>query len=221
MSRKYPDDQCVRAIMRSFPKKDDNKNKKGLDIGCGAGRHAAVMVEMGFNVKAIDIMPQSISETLLTLENYPKEKIQVECADFLRVSEKEMYDLVIAWHCLYAYNNSLDDCPNKIRKIHTLLKPNGKIIMSLKSKEDSLFKTGNRKENGLMDNAAYNTPGYVFYSQEEMVEVITECGFAIDYIEKFSRSHTLKRQTFTTNEMWKNVELDTQEYWYAICATKI
>ncbi|MGY3189335.1 class I SAM-dependent methyltransferase [Lysinibacillus sp. TE18511] len=221
MFRKYPDDQCVRGVIRSFPNEKENENRMGLDIGCGAGRHSKLMLDMGFTVKAIDIIQQNVTDTSIGLKNYPTEKLQVECIDFLEMPDKEMYDLIIAWHCLYAYNNDPADCPNKICIIRDMLKTNGKIIMSLKSDDDSLLSSGSIRENGLIDNKIYNTPGYIFYSQSEMIDMITKCGFKIDYIEKFSRVHKIDRKNIITNEMWKNTELDVNENWYAVCATKI
>lgn len=86
---------------------------------------------------------------------------------------------------------------------------------------DSWRVPGTMIENGIVDNEMYDVPGYVFYSQSEIVDMMTKCGFMIDYIEKFSRVHTLNRKSITTNEMWKNTNLDIYESWYTICATKI
>ena len=71
-----------------------------------------------------------------------------------------------------------------------------------------------------MDNPIYNAPGYVFHSQSEMVDTISECGLTIDYFEKFSRTYAMDWKVISSNEEWKNKKLDINEVWYAICATK-
>lgn len=206
--------------MRYFSNEENNKSMQALDIGCGCGRHAKVCLEMGMNVKAIDIEEQNITDTKYYLKEYVNKKLQVECVNFLNMNEKNSYDLIIAWNFLYAYNNKLEDCMDRIKKIVTMLKRGGKVIMSLKSDEDSWKTLGVERIGGIIDNPFYKTPGYVFYSQSEMIDVISECGLSIDYFEKFSRSYAMDWKTLSSNVKWKNKKLDVNEVWYAVCATK-
>ena len=137
MLKRYADDQVVRGIMRYFSDEEMNESRLALDIGCGCGRHSEVCLKMGMCVKAIDIEEQNITDTKILLKDYPNEKLKVERVDFWDMDEKNAYDLIIAWNFLYAYNNKLEDCADRIKKIYTMLKSDGKVIMSLKSNEDS------------------------------------------------------------------------------------
>ena len=218
---KYPDEQCVRALSRQFPNEDENfrGGVQGLDLGCGGGRHAKLMLEMGFKVKAIDIVPQNIDEARKLIED--NDRIEFEVGDFLLMQNTVMYDCVIAWNFLYAYNESKDDCSIKLKKIHDVLKTNGKLIINIRNMEDSSRFQGEKGKNGTIINKVYNAWGYVFFSQSEIVKLMQECGFKIDYMEKYSRCHMLNWKDNTSNEMWEDAELNISEVWYAICATRL
>ncbi len=222
MFKRYADDQVVRGIMRYFSNEKENEKMQALDIGCGCGRHAKVCLEMGMHVKAVDIEEQNIVDTKMLLNEYLNKKLQVECADFLNMNETNAYDLIVAWNFLYAYNDKPEDCTDRLKKIVTMLKGGGKVTMSLKSDEDSWKTSGVKRGggSGVIDNPLYDAPGYVFYSQDEMVDAISECGLAIDYFEKFSRTYAMDWKNLSSNEEWKSKKLDVNEVWYAICATK-
>lgn len=218
MFKIYPDDQVVRGVFRAYP--EGGEGHTAIDIGCGAGRHTKLLLESGFWVKAIDIDGKNIQDTWNTLRGCPNlEKLSCECKDFCEINETEAYDLVIAWNFLYAYNHSIDDCLKRIKKIYELLKTNGKVILSLKSTDD-VFNKIFKKDEGLINNTIYNTPGNIFLSQKEVVRLIDAGGFDIDYIEKFSRGHTLDWREIRQNKEWENINLELFEDWYAVCATK-
>lgn len=219
MFKIYPDDQVVRGVRRAYPEGGDGYT--AIDIGCVAGRHTKLLLELGFKVKAIDIDEKNIQDTRNTLKGFENtKKLSCECRDFGEISEKGAYDLVIAWNFLYAYNRSINDCLERIKKIHELLKTNGKVLLSLKSTEDVFNKMFKKDKDGLINNTIYNTPGNIFLSQKETVQLMNEAGFDIDYLEKFSRSHTLDWREIGQNKEWENANLNLFEDWYAVCATK-
>lgn len=151
------------------------------------------------------------------LNNYDYgNNIVCECIDFCDLNESNKYDLAIAWIFLYAYNQSSDDCLERINKIHNLLKSDGKVIFSMKSKEDCFYKMFEKNEYGVINNTIYNTLGTIYHSQQEIVSLMNESNFKIDYMEKCGRNHTLKWKNINSNEEWGKFNLDLYEDWWAI-----
>ena len=114
MFKVYPDSQVVRAVLRSFP--SGGGGLKGIDLGCGAGRHAKLLLDQGFWVKGIDIAEENIEDTKTILKDYDVSQYSLECIDFNNMNDSTGYDVAIAWNFLYAYNESLDTCSERIKK---------------------------------------------------------------------------------------------------------
>lgn len=218
MFKVYPDGQVVRAILRAFP--TGGGGLKGIDLGCGAGRHAKLLLDQNFWVKAIDIVEENIEDTKKVLKNYDTNQYHLECIDFNQMDDSTGYDVAIAWNFLYAYNESLDTCAKRIQKIYELLKPNGKIILSLRSTDDTFHTMYEKDKNGLINNTLYDAPGCVFYSQHGVADLMNQCNFEIDYLEKFSRNHNRNWKNIKGNNEWEKADLELYEDWWAICATR-
>ena len=93
---------------------------------------------------------------------------------------------------MYAYNKSKNDVKERIKKIYNILNQNGKIILSLRSSEDGFNNNYEKNEKGLVINPFYrDNLSYVFHSQGDVCELMSECGFLIDYMEKFTRNHNM------------------------------
>lgn len=75
--------------------------RRALDIGAGTGVLSLMLAQKDPNVeiKALEIDEQSFIDCRENFENSPwKERLEVQCADFLNYeqSESEMYDLIIS-----------------------------------------------------------------------------------------------------------------------------
>lgn len=191
----------------------------GVDLGCGAGRHAKLLLEHGFNVRAVDIDYNNIQDTLALIgEN---KNLSVEVADFLQMEDKEVYDVAIAWNFLYAYNKKWDDLLKRLSIIHRMLRPKGKIITTLRTDKDGIRQMFEPDDNGIVYNRLYkDSLGYIFLSREEMVGLFEKSGFTIEYFEVFSRNHTMNWKSINGNDAWRDSQLDVYEEWYAVLATK-
>ena len=71
-----------------------------LEIGCGEGRDAVFFARNGYDVTAFDIVPDGIRKTeqLAALHKVP---ISAFCADMLKFSPKEQYDVVYGSRILH------------------------------------------------------------------------------------------------------------------------
>lgn len=218
MFKLWPNEQVVRGVRRMFP--NGGEGMSAIDVGCGAGRHSKLMLDLGFQVKALDIDSSNIKDTLANTVGGYSDNLTCVSADFDKFEDDKKYDLVVAWDFLYAYNKSINVCQERLNKINNLLKPSGKIIFSMKTPDDIFCKTLEKDENGVINNPFYGSPGTIYFSREEIVNLMNASNFEIEYIERFSRNHTMKWKNINGNENWKKADLDIYEDWWAICATK-
>jgi cyclopropane fatty-acyl-phospholipid synthase-like methyltransferase len=109
---------------------------KGLDIGCGAGRHALLMADIGMQVKGIDSSGASVETARRRaaergLNNVTFENISLQQLD----EEDSSFDVIVIWGVVH-YLSAKDQGPI-LAKIHQLLKPGGMLFATLRSTRDS------------------------------------------------------------------------------------
>ena len=95
-----------------------------LDVGCGIGDISEFLSLQGWAGKAIDISEQAILESRKRLEH---SQVSVACASvFLENGE---YETILAMDVL----EHIDDDEGFLRKIATLLKKNGRLVLAVPS----------------------------------------------------------------------------------------
>ncbi|MHC2334857.1 class I SAM-dependent methyltransferase [Bradyrhizobium sp. USDA 4454] len=95
-----------------------------LELGCGAGNHAAVMLAAGFVLRATDGSPE-MAEVAARRINHP-----VEAMLFDELRDHEAYDGVWASACLLHVPR--DELAGVLGRIHRALKPGGLFYASYK-----------------------------------------------------------------------------------------
>lgn len=109
-----------------------------LDLGCGLGRHAVYFAQRGFEVTAVDLSEDAIAHT----EALGKEKaVDVTCrkADMMKLPfAAATFDRVFSYHVISHQDTS--GVRSVIDEITRVLKPEGKVFLTLCSKEHCAFK---------------------------------------------------------------------------------
>ena len=114
----------VQYIINQIWPKKINKLKI-LDLGCGGGLVCEPLAKLGANVTGVDFVKQNIEAAKIhAMKN--KLKINYIHKDVNDIKLKSSYDVIIAYEVL----EHLKDWPDLIKKIKTLLKANGKLIIS-------------------------------------------------------------------------------------------
>ena len=125
-----------------------------LELGCGAGNHAAEMLARGFVVRATDGSPEMAATAARRL-NHP-----VEAMRFDELNERGAYDGVWASACLLHVPR--DELTGILARIHRALKPDGVFYASFKAgrgeDRDSLGRYYNYPSREWLD-AAYAAGG--------------------------------------------------------------
>ncbi|MCC8939075.1 class I SAM-dependent methyltransferase [Bradyrhizobium sp. Arg68] len=99
-----------------------------LELGCGAGNHAAVMLADGFALRATDGSPE-MAEVASRRIDHP-----VEAMRFDELEDQEAYDGVWASACLLHVPR--DELAGILGRIHRALKPGGLFYASYKIGHD-------------------------------------------------------------------------------------
>jgi len=116
----------------------ENGFKDILDFGCGLGRHSIFFAKQGFNVSAFDLSQEGINH----LEQWAKNEklvIDLTVADMLNLPYKDnSFDGIFAYHVI-SHTDTIG-MQKVLSEISRILKPNGKIYLTLCSKETWSFK---------------------------------------------------------------------------------
>jgi len=117
------------------------KGKKTvLDIGCGRGRHALFLAEMGFDVTATDISPEGIEQLKKEAKKRKLDgKIKTLVCDMLELPfQKNSYDCALGFHSIF--HTDYAGLKKVIRKITAMLKENGQLYITFNSKNNPSFR---------------------------------------------------------------------------------
>ena len=118
----------------------ESDKKTVLDIGCGKGRHALFLAELGFNVTATDISPEGIEQLQKEAKKRKLEnKIRTLVCDMLEVPfENNSFDCVLGFHSLY--HTDYAGLKTVIVRITDMLKESGQLFVTFNSKSNPSFR---------------------------------------------------------------------------------
>jgi SAM-dependent methyltransferase len=116
------------------------KKRRVLDIGCGRGRHALFLAEMGFDVTATDISPEGIEQLEREAKNRKLDgKIKTLVSDMLELPfEKNSFDGILGFHSIF--HTDYAGLKKVISKITAMLKKSGQLYITFNSKSNSSFR---------------------------------------------------------------------------------
>lgn len=155
----YPDENLVRLLSKLEP-------GPALDLGCGSGRHLALLADLGYG--PIYGCDSSANAVELCRERYPGAEVFVvapEGASFLTPLCSASLAAVVAWGVLHY--NSPEEILGVLAETGRLLAPGGKFLGTLRGAGDSHFSS-----NGDMLGAAIR-----FFSESEARGLLEGAGF--------------------------------------------
>lgn len=171
-----------------------------LDLGCGLGRHAVFFAENGFKVTAVDLSKDAIS---FAKEARKEKNVDYLCtvADMMQLPfANDAFDRVFSYHVI-SHQDTVG-VQKVIDEITRVLKPGGKVFLTLCSKEHYAFydsRFPHVDENTVLktEGAEVDVPHFfadkkalidLFHDYTfEQVRHITDCAMAED--DSKERSH--------------------------------
>lgn len=136
----HPDEQqsVARARLQSAVKTVCRHYEAGarvLDLGSGCGLAATTLADLGFEVTAVDLLPQCV-EAGREKESKP---VNWRCEPFSRkVGEKGSFDVVLA----LGFLEYQERAGKELVKMRQLLKPGGTLVLSVPNTLSARFKFG-------------------------------------------------------------------------------
>jgi ubiquinone/menaquinone biosynthesis C-methylase UbiE len=110
-----------------------------LEIGVGTGRLAVRIYDKCNAFWGIDISPKTIDRAIMNLSNY--KTVSLICADFLVYSFDRKFDVIYSSLTFI----HIQDKQAAVDKVATLLKENGRFVLSLSKSQERNLDYGNRE----------------------------------------------------------------------------
>jgi SAM-dependent methyltransferase len=175
----YPNEDVVRFIMRNWRGK--GKGLTALDLGCGSGRHLVYLAEAGFRACGVDLSAIALANAERYMQS---EEVsgELKWASLKQIPYPDQYfDLVIAWEAVH-YGN-LEFGRRAGKEIYRVLKPRGRLLISLRNREDSHRGTESDEENTYR-GLEYEEGLLIHrYSREEALAILSD--FEIVSVDRF------------------------------------
>ncbi|MCX7810311.1 MAG: class I SAM-dependent methyltransferase [Leptospiraceae bacterium] len=151
---KYPDENLVRVVEKYYNSYWEN----ALDFGCGTARHLLYLKEKNIpNLFGLDFSKEVIDRNK---KNFPEiEFIHYENKNALPF-KNAYFDLIICWGVLHY--NSEEIRRFLLKEFRRILKPNGILIGTYRSKQDTHYK-----------NAANITSEIYFFDENEIQQELS------------------------------------------------
>jgi ubiquinone/menaquinone biosynthesis C-methylase UbiE len=201
---KYPNEELIRFIARSFFKipKIDRKKIKVLELGCGQGANLWFLGREGFDVYGIDISQSAIEKAKQTLKDWNIESVKLDVQDIVDIHYPDnFFDVII--DCSAVCNVSFTDHKKIYKSVHRILKKDG-IFWTLHYSDDSWgFGSGNLIDYKTFDNLStgvlQNLGVKCLLSDLDLKKLLTNTDFRVSNIEKYSRTYDNSQHSLCAN----------------------
>jgi SAM-dependent methyltransferase len=180
---KYPPEDLVRFMARTFGTVEDKDSIKVLDVGCGPGANLWFLVREGYQIAGIDGSPEAIQLAQARLEcefaTADHTSYDLRVGNFATLSwADEEFDAAINLHSISA--NTLKTIQACISEIHRVLKPGGSYFGKMFGTETTGSASGVILDDGTCENPVEGPCkdlGYSHFFDKPKLEILFS-GFA-------------------------------------------
>lgn len=102
-----------------------------LDAGCGAGQNAAALCQAGYHLTAVEPLAEFLSAAKTKYAALDIQWLQGHLPDLQCISDNSQFDFILCEGVLHHLQP--EQQKNAIKRFHALLKPTGKIALSLRN----------------------------------------------------------------------------------------
>jgi len=107
--------------------KRQDRGGKVLDVGCGQGRNAIPLAEMGYRVHAIDVSPIAVRQLKTQVETINRD-LKVEQKDFHKLTIFDQLDFILLDGFFHFYDHEMDEEENKMRHLLANVRSDTRLI---------------------------------------------------------------------------------------------
>ncbi len=159
----WPDENLVRMLTRALQDGKEWEDPAALDLGCGSGRHLALLEQFGFPV--VLGMDNSAGAIKISQDFSPRlflgDNRSIPLAD-------STCSVIVAWGSLHYAPK--EDFSTMIDEILRVLVPGGLLLATLRSDRDTYMKKGEHLGNNVWKTGLKDIEGTIaaFYNEKEV-----------------------------------------------------
>lgn len=182
---KYPDENVIRFLKKSYP--DERKESiRIMDFGCGSGRNEMIMMDMKFEIFAVDYNVTCLDMTRKVAEERNYEKIHYILNDKTDICVPDhSIDCFLSLGGLFYFNR--EEREEFFWEMNRILKPGGITFADFRSIDDGMYGKGKQLEENfycLENCGSLSGICYWFCGEKELRHLYESHGFHIYNFEK-------------------------------------
>lgn len=208
--RTWPSEALLRLICR-YSRPAERALQTALDAGCGNGRHAVALAQLGFGrVLAVDALPQFLN---ICQANAAAQGQRVEtrpgALHELPLDAGEIH-LAVAWGVLFQLGGA-PQTTAALQELHRVLRPGGLLISDWRTQEDGLLPYADKRVAPHTFCLSEAAPAglarmvYSFWDAEQVAAFHVDGGFEVRALERIEV---------------RDVLADTSYSWWTVCAQR-
>lgn len=160
----YPDENLVRMLFPYLKNLPDRNGLTALDLGCGSGRHLALLKECDI----AEIWGCDYSQQALDMSSYYSFAQLLNCNNNALPFQNDYFDIVVAWGSLHYTTKDITE--QSYNEIFRVLKKGGRLFGTLRSTYDTFLNNGENLNNntGKTSIPDLNEATISLFSQDEL-----------------------------------------------------
>lgn len=165
----YPDENLVRLVAAEMEKRKNPHDISAVDIGCGSGRHMALLKESGI----ADVYGTDYSLNALNICRDAGFPFVINCDNRNLPFSDETFDIAVAWGSLHY--TTKDEMRAMLEEVRRIMKSGGSLFATLRRDNDTYLKTGKHLGNNIWQTGLDDLTGTVvsFFSENELKEIFS------------------------------------------------
>lgn len=164
----YPDENLVRLVA-GLTKNSPCAGMKAVDIGCGSGRHLALLENSGIG----SVCGTDYSMNALNICRNSGFPLVTNCDNSSLPFRDETFDLAVAWGSLHY--SSKDGMKAMLAEVKRIIRKGGHLFATLRNDNDTYLKTGTHLGNNTWRTGLNDLTGSTvsFFSEDELKEIFS------------------------------------------------
>ncbi len=165
----YPDENLVRLIAGEIKKSENRRSLNAIDIGCGSGRHMALLEDSGIaEVYGSDYSLNALS--ICREAGYP---LVINCDNKNLPFRENTFDIAVAWGSLHY--SPKDEMRSMLGEVQRIMKQGGSLFATLRRDNDTYLKTGTDLGNNTWRTGLDDLTGTVvsFFEESELKDIFS------------------------------------------------
>lgn len=197
------------------------ENADVLEIGCGMGAITGMLCDRCASVTSVELSRRRAIATLLRCRE--KDNLEVIVGNINDIEFHKKFDYITLIGVLEyqgSYTDSVDPYADFLKKIKTLLKPNGKLLIGIENQYGLKYWCGAKEDHtGLpfdgMNQYTLSNRKVRTFSKKALELLLKKCGFSNSYFYYPMPDYKLPTTVYSENYLPEDENMQNVRYYYA------